>query len=79
MRRPEGLSPIDGTHRLAVLSALRIMPEEKFASLGLEKPAEEVWVGTTQMASYRWFSKMIIGLPSNAPAHLSAKDARPAR
>lgn len=47
MRRPEGLSPIDGTHRLAVFSALRIMPEESFTALGLEKPAleQDVWIG----------------------------------
>src|SRR6266545_8422399 len=41
MRRPEGLSPIDGTHRMAVLSALQLMPNEKFAALKLEKPALE--------------------------------------
>ncbi len=48
MRRPEGLSPIDGTHRLAVFSALQIMPNERFASLRLEKPAleQDVWIGT---------------------------------
>jgi hypothetical protein len=48
MRRPEGLSPIDGTHRLAVFSALQSMPAEKFAALGLAKPAleQDVWMGT---------------------------------
>jgi hypothetical protein len=33
MRRPEGLSPIDGTHRMAVLSGLRLLPECLFASI----------------------------------------------
>ena len=28
IRRPEGLSPIDGTHRLAVFSALQMMQAE---------------------------------------------------
>jgi hypothetical protein len=47
MRRPEGLSPIDGTHRMAVLSALRLLPESSFAAKGLAKPANEqnVWMG----------------------------------
>jgi hypothetical protein len=47
MRRPEGLSPID-THRLAVFSALQLMPQQKFVDLGLTKPAPEqdVWMGT---------------------------------
>jgi hypothetical protein len=48
MRRPEGLSPIDGTHRLAVFSGLQMMPNEQFAALKLEKPAleQDVWIGT---------------------------------
>jgi hypothetical protein len=48
MRRPEGLSPIDGTHRLAVFSALQLMPQERFTALGLTKPAleQDVWMGT---------------------------------
>jgi len=41
VRRPEGLSPIDGSHRLAVFSALQLMPEKKFAALRLAKPALE--------------------------------------
>jgi hypothetical protein len=47
MRRPEGLSPIDGTHRMAVLSALQLIPEANFAKRGLAKPANEqdVWMG----------------------------------
>jgi hypothetical protein len=47
MRRPEGLSPIDGTHRMAVLSGLRLIPEAVFASKKLAKPAAEqtVWMG----------------------------------
>ena len=47
MRRPEGLSPIDGTHRMAVLSALRSIPEANFAAKKLAKPANEqnVWMG----------------------------------
>lgn len=47
IRRPEGLSPIDGTHRLAVFTALQTMPAEKFVALGLEKPAveQDVWIG----------------------------------
>jgi hypothetical protein len=47
MRRPEGLSPIDGTHRLAVFSVLQMMPNEKFAALGLVKPTleQDVWIG----------------------------------
>ena len=31
MRRPEGLSPIDGTHRMAVLSGVRLIPEANFS------------------------------------------------
>lgn len=47
MRRPEGLSPIDGTHRMAVLSALRLIPEAAFAAKKLAKPSneQEVWMG----------------------------------
>jgi hypothetical protein len=47
MRRPEGVSPIDGTHRMAVLSALRLIPEANFAAKKLAKPANEqqVWMG----------------------------------
>lgn len=47
MRRPEGLSPIDGTHRLAVLSGLRLLPEAAFAAKKLAKPSNEqdVWMG----------------------------------
>jgi hypothetical protein len=32
MRRPEGLSPIDGTHSMAVLSGLRQLPEAAFTA-----------------------------------------------
>jgi hypothetical protein len=47
MRRPEGLSLIDGTHRFAVLSAMQVMPNENFISLGVKKPAleQEIWIG----------------------------------
>jgi hypothetical protein len=47
MHRPEGLSPIDGTHRMAVLSALRLLPDASFAAKKLTKPAKEqdAWVG----------------------------------
>ncbi len=47
MQRPEGLSPLDGTHRMAVFSALQLMPRESYAAKGLEKPAlkQEVWLG----------------------------------
>lgn len=31
MRRPEGLSPIGGTHRMAVVSAFQLLPEANFA------------------------------------------------
>jgi hypothetical protein len=46
MRRPEGLSPIDGTHRMAVLSGLRLLPEA-FTTKKLAKPSNEqnVWMG----------------------------------
>jgi hypothetical protein len=30
MRRPEGLSSIDGTHRMTVLNGLRLLPEAAF-------------------------------------------------
>jgi hypothetical protein len=38
---------IDGTHRLAAFSALQLMPQHKFADLGLTKPAleQDVWMG----------------------------------
>jgi hypothetical protein len=41
------LSPIDGTHRMAVLTALVSIPEAKFAAKKLAKPANEqnVWIG----------------------------------
>jgi hypothetical protein len=47
LRRPEGLSPIDGTHRMAVLSALQLIPDANFAAKKLAKPANEqgVWIG----------------------------------
>lgn len=47
MRRPEGLSPIDGTHRMAALSAIRLLPEVNFTAKKLSKPANEqdVWIG----------------------------------
>jgi hypothetical protein len=47
MRRPEGLSPIDGTHRMAVLSGLRLIPEAFYAAKKLAKPsnAQSVWMG----------------------------------
>jgi hypothetical protein len=47
MRRPEGLSPIDGSHRMAVLSGLRLIPEAAFASKKLAMPSNEqdVWTG----------------------------------
>jgi hypothetical protein len=40
-------SPIDGTHRMAVLSALQLIPEANFAAKKLAKPANEqnVWMG----------------------------------
>ena len=41
MRRPEGLSPIDGTHRMAVLSGLRLLPEANLAAKKLAKPSNE--------------------------------------
>jgi hypothetical protein len=47
LRRPEGLIPIDGTHRVAVLSALQLIPEANFAAKKLAKPSKEqqVWMG----------------------------------
>ena len=39
--RPEGLSPIDGSRRMAVLSALRLLPDSTFAAKKLSKPANE--------------------------------------
>jgi hypothetical protein len=47
MNRPEGLSPIDGTHRMAVLSALRLLPEQAFAVKKLTKPSnsQNAWMG----------------------------------
>ncbi len=47
MRHPEGLSPIDGTHRMAVLSALRLLPDAAYAAKKLAKPSNEqnVWIG----------------------------------
>lgn len=47
MLRPDGLSPIDGTRRMAVLGALRLIPEANFAAKKLAKPANEqqVWMG----------------------------------
>jgi hypothetical protein len=47
MRRPEGLSPIDGTHRMAVLSGLRQLPEAAFTAKKMAKLSNEqnVWMG----------------------------------
>jgi hypothetical protein len=47
MRRPEGLSPIDGTHRMAVLSAIRSIPDAAFAAKKMAKPSNDqnVWMG----------------------------------
>jgi hypothetical protein len=47
MRRPKGLSPVDGTHRMAVPNALRLTPDANFAAKKLAKPANEqqVWMG----------------------------------
>jgi hypothetical protein len=55
MRRPEGLSPIDGTHRMAVLSGLRLLPEAAFTAKKLAKPSNEqnVWMGKTATSTLR--------------------------
>jgi hypothetical protein len=47
MGRPECLSPIDGTHRMAVLSGLRLLPGAALAAKKLAKPSKEqnVWMG----------------------------------
>lgn len=48
MRRPEGLSIIDGSHRMAAFELLQRTPDAKFKSLGKSKAAleQEVWIGT---------------------------------
>jgi hypothetical protein len=48
MKRPEGLSLIDGSHRMAAFEMLQRTPDAKFKSLGKTKAAleQEVWVGT---------------------------------
>jgi hypothetical protein len=57
VRRPEGLSPINGTHRLAVLSAIQLIPEANFTAKRLAKPANEqdVWQANKRrrMASFQ--------------------------
>jgi hypothetical protein len=48
MRLADGLSIIDGNHRIAAFCGLQKMPVEKFERRGLQKPApeQEVWIGT---------------------------------
>jgi hypothetical protein len=48
MKRPEGLSIIDGSHRMAAFEMLQRTPDAKFKSLGKIKAAleQQVWVGT---------------------------------
>ena len=48
MKRPEGVSIIDGSYRMAAFDMLQRMPDAKFKSLGKKKAAleQEVWVGT---------------------------------
>jgi hypothetical protein len=48
MKRPEGLSILDGSHRMAAFEMLQRTRDAKFKSLGRTKAAleQEVWVGT---------------------------------
>jgi hypothetical protein len=48
MKVKDGLSVLDGSHRLAAFDMLQRTPDKKFAELGKTKAAieQEVWVGT---------------------------------
>jgi hypothetical protein len=48
MKVSDGLSVLDGSHRLAAFDMLQRTPDAKFAALGKTKAAleQEVWIGT---------------------------------
>ena len=48
MRLPDGLSIIDGNHRVSAFCGLQVVPAESLEQPGLNKPAPEqdLWIGT---------------------------------
>jgi hypothetical protein len=70
MLRPEGLSPIDGTRRMAVLGALRLIPKANFATKKLAKPANERLAGDERRAGRNGFRKVLFSpeAPGSDPA-----------
>jgi hypothetical protein len=60
MLRPDGLSPIDGTRRMAVLGALRLIPEANFAAKKLAKPANERLAGDERRTGRRGFRQILL-------------------
>jgi hypothetical protein len=48
MRLPDGLSVLDGNHRISAFCGLQEMPAELLEQRGLKKPAPEqdLWIGT---------------------------------
>jgi hypothetical protein len=48
IRLPDGLSVLDGNHRISAFCGLQEIPAQSFERNGLKKPAPEqdVWIGT---------------------------------
>jgi hypothetical protein len=48
MKKPDGISLIDGNHRLAAFELVQGLPDAQFAKEGYQRPSrdQEVWVGT---------------------------------
>jgi len=48
MKKPDGISLIDGSHRMAAFEVVQGLPDEQFAKGGYQRPSrdQEVWAGT---------------------------------
>jgi hypothetical protein len=48
MKKEDGLSLIDGSHRMAAFEMIQGLTDAQYAELRVERPAreQEVWVGT---------------------------------
>jgi len=48
MRMADGLSVIDGNHRVSAFCGVQLMRDERFQDLGKQRPAREheIWIGT---------------------------------
>jgi hypothetical protein len=48
MKKPDGVSLIDGNHRMAAFEMVQSLTDAQFAQANLQRPSrdQEVWVGT---------------------------------